>query len=323
MIFPDCSDRPGADCATGAIRQARRAPRASSRRSAARVAASFARCLRAAARATAAGLSIRSRCATSRSKACSAPRPAPSSRTCRSRSASASTTRRSPMRSRRCMPQVSSATSASRRRATCSSSSCRSARRSRSLTFVGNKEFDTDTIKKALKDVGIAEALIFDRSALERAEQELKRQYITRGKYAATVQTTVTPQERNRVADQLHHRRRRDGQHRAHQHRRQQGVHRKAAALRDPADDAQLAVVVHEGRPVLEAEADRRPGGAAQLLPEPRLPRVQRRVDAGVDLAGQGGGVHHDQHRRGPALHGLRGQRAGRPRGSRSRRSAG
>jgi outer membrane protein insertion porin family len=69
-----------------------------------------------------------------------------------------------------------------------------------SLTFVGNKEFDTDTIKKALKDVGIAEARIFDRSALERAEQELKRQYITRGKYAAKVQTTVTPLERNRVA---------------------------------------------------------------------------------------------------------------------------
>ena len=69
-----------------------------------------------------------------------------------------------------------------------------------SLSFSGNKEFDTDTIKKALKDIGIAEARIFDRSALERAEQELKRQYITRGKYAANIQTTVTPQERNRVA---------------------------------------------------------------------------------------------------------------------------
>jgi len=69
-----------------------------------------------------------------------------------------------------------------------------------SITYVGNKEFDTDTIKKALKDIGIAEARIFDRSALERAEQELKRQYITRGRYAANVQTTVTPQERNRVA---------------------------------------------------------------------------------------------------------------------------
>ncbi len=69
-----------------------------------------------------------------------------------------------------------------------------------SLTFVGNKEFDTDTIKKALKDIGIADARIFDRSALDRAEQELKRQYITRGLYSANVQTTVTPQERNRVA---------------------------------------------------------------------------------------------------------------------------
>src|SRR5207249_10705589 len=69
-----------------------------------------------------------------------------------------------------------------------------------SLTFVGNKEFDTDTIKKALKVIGIAEARIFDRSALDRAEQELKRQYITRGLYSAKVQTTVTPQERNRVA---------------------------------------------------------------------------------------------------------------------------
>jgi outer membrane protein insertion porin family len=69
-----------------------------------------------------------------------------------------------------------------------------------SLTFVGNKEFDTDTLKKALKDIGIAEARIFDRSALDRAEQEMKRQYITRGKYAAKVTTTVTPQERNRVA---------------------------------------------------------------------------------------------------------------------------
>ncbi len=69
-----------------------------------------------------------------------------------------------------------------------------------SITFVGNKEFDTDTVKKALRDIGIAEARIFDRSALERAEQELKRQYITRGLYSASVQTTVTPQERNRVA---------------------------------------------------------------------------------------------------------------------------
>jgi len=64
----------------------------------------------------------------------------------------------------------------------------------------GNKEFDTDTLKKALKEIGLTEARIFDRSALERAEQEIKRQYIARGRYAAKVTVTVTPQERNRVA---------------------------------------------------------------------------------------------------------------------------
>ncbi len=68
------------------------------------------------------------------------------------------------------------------------------------VELIGNKEFDTDTLKKALKDIGLAEARIFDRSALDRAEQEMKRQYITRGRYAAKVTTTVTPQERNRVA---------------------------------------------------------------------------------------------------------------------------
>src|SRR6266404_5590755 len=67
-----------------------------------------------------------------------------------------------------------------------------------SLNFSGNKEFDTDTLKKALKDIGIAEARIFDRSALDRAEQEMKRQYINRGYYAMKVTTTATPQERNR-----------------------------------------------------------------------------------------------------------------------------
>jgi len=64
----------------------------------------------------------------------------------------------------------------------------------------GNKEFETDQLKKALKEIGVADARIFDRSALDRAEQEIKRQYLSRGRYAAKVTVTVTPQERNRVA---------------------------------------------------------------------------------------------------------------------------
>ena len=74
------------------------------------------------------------------------------------------------------------------------------------IDFVGLKEFDKDVILKAMKEVGIAEGRIFDRAVLERAEQELKRQYLTRGKYAAEITTTVTPLERNRVGDQLQHR---------------------------------------------------------------------------------------------------------------------
>lgn len=67
----------------------------------------------------------------------------------------------------------------------------------------GAKEFDKDQLKAGLKEIGIAEARIFDRAMLERAEQELKRQYLSRGKYGVEIKTTVTPLERNRVAIQF------------------------------------------------------------------------------------------------------------------------
>lgn len=67
------------------------------------------------------------------------------------------------------------------------------------VEFVGIKEFDKDALKKGLKEIGLAESRIFDRSMLDRAEQELKRQYLGKGLYAVTVTTTVTPLERNRV----------------------------------------------------------------------------------------------------------------------------
>ncbi len=54
-------------------------------------------------------------------------------------------------------------------------------------------------LKKTLRDVGLAEGRPFDKALADRAEQELKRQYINRSMYAAQVVTTVTPSERNRV----------------------------------------------------------------------------------------------------------------------------
>ncbi len=67
------------------------------------------------------------------------------------------------------------------------------------VSFVGLKEFDTDTLTKALKDSGIGEGLPFDRALVDRAEQEIKRQYLTKSLYGAEVSTTITPLERNRV----------------------------------------------------------------------------------------------------------------------------
>lgn len=72
-----------------------------------------------------------------------------------------------------------------------------------SVEISGAKDIPADAMKKALGELGLAESRIFDRALLDRAEQEIKRQYLARGKYAARVTATVTPLERNRVAVSL------------------------------------------------------------------------------------------------------------------------
>jgi outer membrane protein insertion porin family len=68
-----------------------------------------------------------------------------------------------------------------------------------SIDVVGAKEFDKDTLKKALRDAGLSEGRIFDKTVLDKAEQEIKKQYLSRGRYDVTVTTTLTPLERNRT----------------------------------------------------------------------------------------------------------------------------
>ncbi|HSR01901.1 MAG TPA: outer membrane protein assembly factor BamA [Methylophilaceae bacterium] len=68
------------------------------------------------------------------------------------------------------------------------------------IEFSGNRSFPSDKMLEGLKQIGISEGLIFDKSELDRAEQEIKRQYLSTGKYGATVKTVVSPLERNRVA---------------------------------------------------------------------------------------------------------------------------
>ena len=68
------------------------------------------------------------------------------------------------------------------------------------IEFTGMKEFDQEIVRKSLKSVGVAEARFYDKALIDKAEQELKRQYVGKGMYAAEVVATVTPLERNQVA---------------------------------------------------------------------------------------------------------------------------
>lgn len=69
-----------------------------------------------------------------------------------------------------------------------------------SIDFTGMKEFPKDDMKANLKHAGLADGRILDKSMLEKAEQELTRQYYNRGMYAVQIKATATPLERNRVA---------------------------------------------------------------------------------------------------------------------------
>ena len=69
-----------------------------------------------------------------------------------------------------------------------------------SIAINGVKDIPQEQLQDNLKYSGLAEGRIFDRAILEKAEQELKRQYVSRGKYGVTVKSTVSDLERNRVA---------------------------------------------------------------------------------------------------------------------------
>ncbi|MDD4929841.1 MAG: outer membrane protein assembly factor BamA [Gallionella sp.] len=68
-----------------------------------------------------------------------------------------------------------------------------------SIQVNGVKDFPRDQLKDNMKYAGLAEARIFDKGALEKATQDLKRQYVARGKYGVTINTRVAELERNRV----------------------------------------------------------------------------------------------------------------------------
>jgi len=143
------------------------------------------------------------------------------------------------------------------------------------------REFEPDSIRKALRELGMAEGRIFDRSQLESAQQEIKRQYLSKGMYAAEVQVTVTPLERNRVGINISVT---EGEV-----AKIRGVNIVGANAFPEKDLLDEMILRTPGWLTWYTKADRysrekarrRPGDAAQLLPEPRLPRFQRGVDPG------------------------------------------
>ncbi len=68
-----------------------------------------------------------------------------------------------------------------------------------SVEFSGNKEFETEALKKGMLQVGFGEGLVFKKAILDKVSQELRTQYYSSGKYSVDIKTTVTPLERNRV----------------------------------------------------------------------------------------------------------------------------
>ncbi len=67
------------------------------------------------------------------------------------------------------------------------------------IEISGNKDIETDQLKDALKNIGLSEGRVFDRSSLEKLEMELERQYFSQGKYGVIIKSSVTKLDDNKV----------------------------------------------------------------------------------------------------------------------------
>jgi outer membrane protein insertion porin family len=68
------------------------------------------------------------------------------------------------------------------------------------VDFTGMKEFDKTQILKTLRNVGLSEARYYDKTLVDKAETELKKEYVSKGYYDIEIVTTVTPTARNQVS---------------------------------------------------------------------------------------------------------------------------
>jgi len=68
------------------------------------------------------------------------------------------------------------------------------------ITFYGADAIQPDKIKEGMLQMNFGEGLLFNETTLKRVSNEISKQYLNLGLYSATVETKITPQERNRVA---------------------------------------------------------------------------------------------------------------------------
>ena len=67
-----------------------------------------------------------------------------------------------------------------------------------SVSFNGNENLETDTLRDSLKEIGFGEGEVFNPLS-DRVEQNYVAPFFAQGKYAVQIESTVTPLERNRV----------------------------------------------------------------------------------------------------------------------------
>lgn len=67
------------------------------------------------------------------------------------------------------------------------------------VNFSGNSDIDSETLEGELKNIGIAQGQIYNRSLLEKLTQELERVYFSQGKYGIRITTEVEELDQNRV----------------------------------------------------------------------------------------------------------------------------
>jgi outer membrane protein insertion porin family len=68
-----------------------------------------------------------------------------------------------------------------------------------SVSFAGNKELDSDELKKIARESGLIEGRAFDKAVLTKVEQDIKAAYLSKSKYGLKITSVSSPVERNRV----------------------------------------------------------------------------------------------------------------------------